>query len=265
MDAAFGLMSFLNMASGSVGSLLGLAPPSMVRALDMSLSKAYWSLLAVSSVALSSILPLLLLIHPDKPGGEGFRFRLVSRDALLRFSLLRSIIGFGAGLFINLIPYYLSVKFGVESGVIGVALSATFILSAVANLYAARVSRVLGVFRGTLYTLSGVIPLYLGVVISPVYPLAAALYVARTGLMSIYTTLLISMMMRMVREEERATVNSVVSLAESLSRGIGSAMGGAIMSRMLDLPGFISVSVYASATILFYLTFKEMERSLGEA
>lgn len=218
-------------------------------------------------VALSYILPLLLLIHSDRPRRGGFRFRFVSRDALLRFSLLRSIIGFGAGLFINLIPYYLSVKFRVESDVIGVALSATFILSAITNLYAAKVSKALGIFRGALYTLTGVIPLYLGVVISPLYPLSAALYVARTGLMSVYTTLLISMMMmmRMVNEEERATVNSVVSLAESLSRGIGSAMGGVLMSRTLDLPGFLSVSVYASATIIFYLSFKERGEALGEA
>lgn len=261
MEAAFGLLNFLNTISAAAGNLLGLAPPLMARLYGVGLARAYWILLTISVLSLSSILPLLFLIKSDRPkrGFSPLEFRIRSREPLIKFSILRGIIGFGAGMFISLIPYYLSVKFNVESDLIGVTLSATFVISSIATLYAARISNALGIYRGVLYSLMAVIPLYLGVVLSPLYPLTATLYVLRMGFMSIFTTLTTSLMMKIVEEGERGVVNSVVSLIESLLRGVGSAIGGDLMVLNLNLPGLISVAIYTSAIITFHTLFRGME------
>ena len=75
--------------------------------------------------------------------------------------------------------------------------------------------------------------------------------------MSVYATLILALLMRMTEDEERATANSVTSLIDSLLRGVGSAIGGGLMALNLDLPGLISVTLYASAIPAFYLLFRE--------
>ena len=255
LEEAFGLLRFMNLISSSLGSLLGLVPPLLTRFTGLTLSSAYWTLIAASTLLLIPVSLSLILIKPDEPLG-GSKLRLRSRGVIIRFSLLSAVLGLGAGLFLSLVPYYLSVKFDVESDAIGVVLFAANVASAFANLLAAHISQSLGIFRGVLATLGLVAPLYLSVILSPLYPLAASLYVARTGLMSIYITLTLSLLMRMTDDEERATANSVTSLIDSLLRGVGSAIGGNLMALNLDLPGLISVALYTSAIPTFYILFR---------
>ncbi len=256
LEEAFGLMNFMSLTASSLGSLLGLIPPTLTKLRGLTLSYAYWILLTTSALLLVPVSIALILVRPDEPVG-GSKMRLRSRNVILRFAMMSAILGLGAGLFINLIPYYLSVKFKVESDAVGVVLFATNVASAFANLFAAHLSQSLGVFRGILATLGLVAPLYLGVILSPLFPLAAALYVIRTSLMSVYATLILALLMRMTEDEERATANSVTSLIDSLLRGVGSAIGGGLMALNLDLPGLISVTLYASAIPAFYLLFRE--------
>ena len=256
MDKAFSLMGFLNLASSAAGSLLGYIPPALMSWYGLSLARAYWSLMAGGAMLLVVISTLLVMVKPDRPNAQGFSFRLESKGVMLRFGALNALLGLGAGMFIELFTYFLSVKFSVESAAIGIMFFATSVVAALANLAAHRISRRFGAFGGILTCLGLTLPLHLGTVLAPAYPLAAASYVARSGFINIYMTLVGSLMMKMTKDEERATVSSVATIAHMLPRGAGSALGGMLMATSLNLPGYVSIALYAATAASFYLMFK---------
>jgi MFS family permease len=253
MDRAFGIMGSVSLASNAIGGLLGYIPPALMGLLGLDLAMAYWATMAWSTPLLFIALAALLMVRPDRPMGRSFNYRIESRGALARFALLSGLIGLAAGMFIELMAYYFSVKFGVESASIGTVYFATCAAGALANLAVPMVSVRLGTFRGILAGLLMVLPLHLSIVVAPTFPLAAAFYIARASAMNLSMTLLTSLMMREVVEEERATVNSIVNLASWASRGLGTAMGGALMAVGLDLPGYISTALYSVSAGIFYL------------
>lgn len=261
MDGAFGLLGFISLASNALGGLLGYIPPALMGLLGLTLSDAYWTTIAWSSLLLYMALLALLLVRPDNPPGRSFNHRIESRGVLYRFSLINLLIGLGAGMFIELIPYFFSAKFNVESASIGTVYFAMSVSGAVANLAVPSISGRMGAFRGILAGLVMVLPLHLSVVMAPTFPMAAASYIARASFMSLSTTLLSSLMMRMTVDGERATVNSLVTLASWAPRGLGAAFGGAMMAVNLDLPGYLSTAIYSASTASFYIIFRAQERA----
>ncbi len=258
MERGFGILGFLSFASNAVGGLLGYIPPILMERYRLPLAEAYGKTMGWCSLLLYLASAVLLLVRSDRPTARPFNLRLRSRGVLMRFSLPNALIGLAAGIFIELMAYYLSVKFHVESASIGTVYLAASLSGALANLAIPKLSRRLGTLRGILASLSMVLPLHLSVALAPAFPLAAALYIARAGVMNLSMTLMSYLMMRMAEDGERATVNSLVTLASMASRGVGTALGGTLMALNLDLPGYVSTAIYAASTASFAVAFRGM-------
>ena len=68
--------------------------------------------------------------------------------------------------------------------------------------------------------------------------------------------------MEHLKEEERATVNGIVSAGWNGSWAISNIIAGNLMSRNLyEVPFLITCTLYALSTILFYRFFTSLERS----
>jgi MFS family permease len=259
MEAGYGLSAFLGNICFAIGNILGWIPELMVSKFGFTYFNAYRIFLYLPVLAqIVSNVPLIFVKEKFEPISRGIKLK--AGRVALKFIVTSALVGFGAGFSIQLFGYYLSVKFNVESGPIGTLYALSSILGAPAFLASAPISSAIGIVRGVIIPQLISIPLLVLIPFSPNFNIAAALYMPRTMLMNMSNPLLQALMMRLTPEEERGSVSSLSQMAWNLPNAISNRIGGFIMDSVnLDLPIFITSSLYAANLVIFYALFKEEE------
>jgi MFS family permease len=264
MDRAFGLFGFLNIISMSIGSLLGFIPPMLVANYGFKTPSAYWTVLTlgVGISVLSTpflILSLLRVVDPERE--EGFMFTIKSKSVVAKFSLLTIIGNLGFGVFFSLFPYYANKKFGIESDALGSLFFISNLVSAGSNILASRVSKRLGTLKAIVLALSLHIPFYLMIPLAPSFTWLSLLYITRLSVRQIAHPLETSLFMKLVHREEKATANSIRTMAMQGGGVVAPWLGGQIMGYVsLDAPTYIGAGLYAiQATSYYFLLRNEKE------
>jgi DHA1 family multidrug resistance protein-like MFS transporter len=248
MDRAFGLLGFLNIISMSIGSLLGFIPPMLVANHGFTLQSAYWTVftLGVGIFVLST--PFLLWSLRgvvDSKNEEGFTFTLQSKSVVAKFSLLKVIGSLGVGVFFSLFPYYANKKFGIESD----ALGSLFFIS---NL----VSR-LGALKAIVGAISLCVPFYLMIPLAPSFTWLSLIYITRFSVRAMANPLETSLFMKLVQEKEKATANSIRTMAMQGGSVVAPWLGGQIMADVsLDAPTSLGAGLYAIHAISYYFLLR---------
>jgi len=264
MEAGYGISAFLGSIALAIGSLLGWVPELIVRKTSLGYFAAYrYSLLFPFSMGFLSLIPIILVKERFRPISKPiFRFR--AKGIAIKFSLARGIAGFGAGLSIPLMPYFFSVKFGVESGPIGTLYAISSVIGAPAFLASAPLARKVGIVKGIILPSALSIPLLILIPFSSSFYLAAGLYVPRTILMNMSHPLISALMMRLTPENERASITSIIHLAWSLPNSFSQQIGGYVMENVgLDIPLFLTSGVYLVYVTSFYMLFRKEEEEHG--
>ncbi len=267
MDKAFGFFFALNIATISLGSLLGFVPPFLVGRFGFSLSFSYWSFLAFGSVFFVSQNFFYLLAMKDYKESEarkGFSFNLTSKDLVFKISLIQLLSAASVGVFFSLFPFYVNKKFGLESDALGGLFFVANLLSAGVQVLSSRVSNRLGSLRTIAVAFGLAAPFYLLIPLAPSFAWLSVFYVMRFGFATLAAPLLSSTLMKDLGDEERATANSIRMMAMQGGGIIGPWLGGTLMERFsLELPALVGGGLYAvMAVTTFFMFIKPKMRTV---
>ena len=263
MESGYSLESFVRSISSAAGGLVGWIPESMAPSLGY-LSAYRTTLIALLALEAPSIV-LLSLVRERYSPKERAGISVRARGVVARFAVTQAVIGFGAGLSIPLIGYYLSVKFGVESGPIGTLFTVVSVVGGVSNLAAPALSDRVGLLAGILLPQAAAIPLLAAIPACPSFLCASLLYVPRTALMNMSNPLLWAFVMRVTPEEDRGAMSAVSQLAWNVPNSLSTQVGGWMMDSVgLDSPLLCTSAVYSIYLVVFYLLFRGFLHGEGE-
>jgi MFS family permease len=263
MDKAFGFYFALNIATISLGSLLGFVPPLLVDRFGLSLSSSYWSFLAFGAVFFVSQNVFYLLALKDYKESEarkGFSFNLASKDLVFKISLIQLLSAASVGVFFSLFPFYVNKKFGLESNALGGLFFVSNLLSAGVQVLSSRVSNRLGSLKTIAVAFSLAAPFYLLIPLAPSFAWLSVFYVMRFGFATLAAPLLSSMLMKDLGEEEKATANSIRMMAMQGGGVVGPWLGGLLMERVsLEFPAFVGGGFYVVMAVLTFLMIRKAQ------
>jgi MFS family permease len=259
MDRAFGLMGFINVITMSAGSIIGFIPPMLVKNYGFSLQSSYWTVIAIAGAIILVQMPFYVMsirevVDPKRR--NGVKFALRSRGIVGKFFLLSLLSAIGGNVFFNLFPFYVNSKFGIESDALGTLFFVSNFVSAGANALAPRFSRRLGALKTIAVVMGLATPFYLLIPLAPSFALLSALYILRLGFRTIAEPLMSSLFMRMLREDEKSTANSVRQMAFQSGGALAPWIGGQLMETSLDLPIYLGAGFYAVFAPLSYMLLR---------
>ncbi len=263
MDKAFGFYFALNIATMSLGSLLGFVPPILVERFGFNLTSSYWSFLAFGAVFWLSQNFFYLLAMKDYKESEarnGFSFNLSSKDLVFKLSLIQLLSATSVGVFFSLFPFYVNKKFGLESDALGGLFFVSNLVSAGVQFLSSRISNRLGSMKTIAVAFGLAAPFYLLISVAPSFAWLSAFYVIRLGFATMAAPLLSSTLMKALRDEEKATANSIKMMAMQCGGVIGPWLGGTLMEGVsLEFPAFVGSGLYAAMAALTFLMLRKAQ------
>lgn len=191
-------------------------------------------LAAAAPLRAADVIPLRQVLHVDRP-----RF--------LRFLAPQALLGMGAGMLLNFVQLYLSQRFGLSPGPIGLILAGSAPLTAIVILSAPRISRRLGMSRTIALSQIMTAPLVVAIAFARVLPIAVGALYVRQLVINTQTPLSQVFAMEYVEARERARLTSAQNVVFSL--GFGGA--GPLLSGFLQVHGGFELAFSVSA--VFYL------------
>jgi MFS family permease len=162
-------------------------------------------------------------------GGFFSKISPESRSIMLRLSALFAVDSLGGGMapwsFMN---YYVDQKFSVPKSALGDVSSAAYLLGAASTLFAAPLSRRIGLIHTMVWThLPSSVALAL-IPSAPSFPLTAALLLFRAALSSMDQAPRAAFVAAVVRPEERTAVMGVNSALRTLAQSAGPSITGVL-------------------------------------
>jgi MFS family permease len=222
LDQAFGLQGSINIGSNAVGSLFGLIPPILVSNVGLSLSRAYWVMLAVGVLFFGAQMPLFLSVlnTTELPShSRDKKTTLKSKGVVAKFAFLYTIQNLAYGSFFGLFPFYVNTKYGVESDALGILYSVVQVVRAVMNMIAPKIATRYGTIRTVSTALATTVPLWLLFTVAPTFQWVFVVYLVRMAAGSICNPLMPSLFYRILYEDEKATANSITQTASMVKTG----------------------------------------------
>jgi MFS family permease len=179
---------------------------------------------------------------------------------ILKYTFTQILIGFGAGLSIPMLAYYMSVKFSVESGPIGtlnavvslIAIPFVFFIPALANRT--------GTLKAIVIPQFASVPLMILLTFSPSFAVGSFFFIFRQILMNMSGPLMTTFTMRIAKPEQRGTVTAMAGIAWKIPNSIATQVGGVMFDRNLDSPLYATSAIYIVYILVFYTLFKFMEK-----
>ena len=248
LDKAFSYRASLNIFFSVLGSLLPLF-------LD------FKEIITLNGFIL--LLSLLLLIPvKEKYKGTGKMSFKVSSFKLLGKLSTEALIGLGAGILLPMLSLWFNLRFGVSASEMSPIYALSELTLALGVLGAPVLSKLMGRVRAIFVTHMLAIGVLVLIPFSTSFLEAGILYVVRNTLMNSTSPLMSSLVLSLVKEEERSRVNSFLQLIDAIPRSLGPTVTGYLFTvGGLDIPFFITATLYFVATLLFYMFFKQTEIS----
>ena len=265
----FVVLGFVATISLAVGGYASGLPIPLEGVLQASYLGAFRFLfLVVSLTSLAGGVIVALFVSEERRTGPAERrisFRgLVnlprkSMRVVKRFSVI-GFTGFGAGLIIPLLPLWFTLRFEVDTSVIGPLFGSIFLTTAFASLVTPALARKRGNVVTIVATQLSAIALLVSIPLSPNYLSAGVLMVARSTLANMAGPITNSFTMSLIHPEERATASSIIQLFDSVPRAYAPTISGYLFSLgMIDLPFYITALFYVVSSSLFYLFFRNVK------
>jgi len=266
-SAAFGVL----FASAIVGSIVGGALPHLFQAFYGEEQAALRATLYAGCVlTLLSTVPFFAMTEPAGSGTRPPPTALTQlRDFLeidwglhLKLLLPAALVGLGAGLIIPFMNLYFRDRFGLTEGEIGALFAVMQGFMVVGNLFGPAVSRRIGLVGGVVATQLASVPFMVVLALSGNFPLVAAAFFLRSGLMNMNQPLASHFAMEVVSERDHAVTNSLLSLAWFLAWSVSADIGGALIERKgYTEPLLIAAALYVAASVLYWIFFKDVEEA----
>jgi MFS family permease len=256
VDAA--LRSFSRM----IGSLIGGLLPAAFAVAGLSVTIQYqYTLLTAGIFTLLAFFPLVLIQEKKKaptPSSSETHLFEEKRTFVGEFVFCSSLIGFGAGVIVPFFNVYFSQVLRATPAQIGFMFSLGELSMGIASLVLPFVVRKYGKVGSIVLTQILSIPFLLLITVSDSLFPSFIGYFFRTTLMNMAAPAQQNFFMDEISEHERGKANSLSQFGSTLSRAVGSDIGGYLLSIGNFTQAFqITGSIYVVGTALFYFFFKD--------
>jgi predicted MFS family arabinose efflux permease len=244
----------------SIGSLMGFIPPFLVTNYGYSLRFSYWLMLLIAVIMFFAQVPFYLLIFKnikDEKQGNGFTFRLQSKDVVIKYSIIQIIQMIALNPFSSLLPYFVNKKFGAESDALGAIQFASCFVQAGANILGPKIAQKYGSVKTISTSLIIAAPFFALFTIAPTFFWLSIIYITRLGIASVCNPLMPSLFYKLIREEEKATANSIATMASMGTNIFTPKLGAYLIENVsIDAPALLAASLYPIYGATFYFFFK---------
>jgi predicted MFS family arabinose efflux permease len=193
-------------------------------------------------------------------GADRARLTPGTRRVLWRISSLFALDALGGGFLATaLLSYFFFRRFGVDEAVLGPLFFGARIANALSHLAAAWLAARIGLVNTMVFTHVPGSLLLLTVTIAPSFPVAAALFLLREGLIQMDVPTRQSYVMAMVRPEERTIASGVTSLVRLAAWAVAPPFAGLVMQGMsLGTPLVVGAGMKIVYDALLFLSFRRL-------
>ncbi|MGH6611711.1 MAG: MFS transporter, partial [Burkholderiaceae bacterium] len=183
-----------------------------------------------------------------------------TRTILWKISSLFALDSLGGGFLTTaLLTYFFHERFGVGPAEMGTLFFAARIANALSHIAAAWLAQRIGLVNTMVFTHIPSSLLLVTVAFAPSFPIAAALFLLREGLVEMDVPTRQSYLMAIVRPEERTTVTGVTHLVRLAGWAIAPLIAGLLMQNLaLATPLFIGAAMKITYDVLLYRAFRRV-------
>lgn len=270
--SVFGLLSFVGVVAGALGSLLTLVPQALSHYADLSMLEGYRLLFLLTAVIGCAMAVVVVPIRERRTSKDeslsGKRtpksispLNLPRRTWGLigRFMATNAVNGFAVGMLGSFIAYWFHRRYGVGSGEIGSLFFAINLAAAIPYVFAGRLARRLGAVRTVIATRACSVFLLAATALMPSFGLAAAFYLMRMIANTLSIPVRQSYLMGVIPPEQRASAAGMSNLPSQATSSISPTLAGYVIDNVsLDLPLEFAAALQAIYTILYYLFFRNL-------
>jgi MFS family permease len=184
-----------------------------------------------------------------------------SRRILWKISALFGLDAVAGGFMgAALLSYFFYERFAVSAAVIGALFFGARIMNAVSHLAAAWLARRIGLLNTMVFTHTPSSLLLLTVAFAPNFPVAAALFLLREGLVEMDVPTRQSYVMAVVRPEERTLASGVTHLVRLGGWAVAPVAAGFLMQGVaLATPLVIGAAMKIAYDAMLYLAFRRLK------
>jgi predicted MFS family arabinose efflux permease len=180
-----------------------------------------------------------------------------SRRVLARLCALFSIDAVAGGFLASaLLAVFFKERFGAPDGAVALLFAGASVLNALSHLGAARLSRRIGLVNTMVFTHVPGSLLLVTVAFAPSFPIAAALFLLREGLVEMDVPTRQSYVMAVVRPEERTAASAATGLVRLGGWAAGSWIAGLLMAGSLAVPLVAAAGMKVAYDGLLWASFR---------
>ena len=276
-DSAFSLSFIVSTAAFSFGSALPLAFGPVEAATGLGATAVHsWAFLLIGVASFLSPVALWALLRgysesPPVRVAKGSGLRVMRQT--IKFSLINSIIGLGAGLIIPLIGTWLWLKFAVPDGISGPYLALSGITIAFSAIASPRLSKKIGLFPAIVATAGSSTFFMFSLAFIPNVFAVGGIYLVRAALMNMSSPLMDSFLMGITPPERRGLASTINAVIWRIPNNASTFIGGYIMTYSffdvpslgishLDLPWVLASGLYVLGIGLLFVNFRHVKPTL---
>jgi len=261
---AFAVYHLLQDIGHALGSLLAGAPFLLQRWGGVAETPSLRAGLGLYAVLLALTLPAYLRLSGalEVPLREGPRpLSPQTRGVLWKVCALFALDSVGGGFFTTaLLSFFFHERFGVGVGVVGLLFFGARVANALSHLGAAWLAKRIGLVNTMVFTHLPSSLLLVTVAYAPSFPVAAALFLLREGLVEMDVPTRQSYVMAVVRPEERTFAAGVTHLVRVGGWAVAPALAGLFMQGVeLVTPLLIGAGLKVLYDVLLYLSFRKVK------
>ena len=260
----FSFTSGLSMAASSVGNWIGGLLPTWIATLiggSATSTRAYrFSLAIVAITAILSIIPLVMMVMKkvrveDRSLFAPFTYFKDHPALLGKLVLPMLVTSIGAGLVMPFMNVFFRQVHGQSDSSIGTLFAFGSLAMGIGLLIAPPLAERFGKIQLVVITQALSIPFLALLGFAPIYWISASAYYIRVALMNMSSPVYQTFVMEKVEPSARATVASLVSMANTFGWAFSPTISGAIQVRYGFGPAFTLTIIFYAISITMYWGF----------
>ena len=265
---SWALMLIMGVVGNYVGGILPDLFNGQMGLLTGTEGSAYGYRIALGiSIALSLSAALPILLMKEKPRTQRHRMvdllslrNVKSPRTIIKFMIPTAIIGFGAGFIVPLFNVFFKKRFLATPEQIGLMSAISNVTLGAGTLAAPALSRRLGKAKSVALCEYLSMPFIMLTTLSPNMALAGAAFVTRTSLMNMAGPIGTTLQMELVTENERATTNGLMVMADNIPRAATASISGIMMTgNDFITPFLFTTATYFVASSIYFYFFRNAE------
>lgn len=245
------------------GALLGGLPTLLDRVAVIGPDASGRVLLVLVAVLTLGCVPFYARLsgRVEAPRGRREPLSPASRRILLGISSLFALDALGSGfLSTALLSFFFFERFGTSSAAIAFLFFTARLVNAGSHLLAARLARRIGLVNTMVFTHLPSSLLLATVALAPSFPVAAALFILREGLVEMDVPTRQSYVMAMVKEEERTLASGVTNLVRMAAWAVAPPIAGLLMQRLaLTIPLLVGAGLKIAYDLALFAAFRSVK------